>query len=288
MATIHRIPTRSTQPLSALCPMRVGIEEQEHVLAGDLGQAGHHQDVGGDDPPATQPPRLGPEGAGGPGEGGAAVGVGGVEGLVPVGDQQHRDEGQDGDDRRLQAGDGDDHEAQGGGEAVGRRGRGHPHHYRGDEPEGTPLQALVSALLVSQLRIEMNHGAPVLCRDMAVKAWGHHTQLPPEFLLFLRLDVLISSASTCIGTVSGRFSATGARNRLPQRRPASVCPMPSRSFWRLEDKRRDTCIWLTPTADRDLRLGETVDEAHAEDRLLARRAAWPARGPRRARSSTES
>src|ERR1700679_2989872 len=24
--------------------------------------------------------------------------------------------------------------------------------------------------------------------------------------------------------------------------------MPSRSFWRLEERSRDTCIWLTPTA----------------------------------------
>ncbi len=32
------------------------VEQQEHVLAGDLRQAGHDQEVGGDDPPAPHPP----------------------------------------------------------------------------------------------------------------------------------------------------------------------------------------------------------------------------------------
>ena len=80
-------------------------------------------------PQPPEPPRLGPEGPSGPGERRAAVGVGAVQLLVGVGDEQHRDEGEDGDDRRLQAVDRDDDEAEGGGQAVGRRGRGDADHH---------------------------------------------------------------------------------------------------------------------------------------------------------------
>ena len=113
MATIQRTPTRSTQPLLALCADAVGVEEEEDVLAGDLGQAGHDQDVGGHDAPAAHPPGLRAEGPGPPRECGATVRVGVVQLLVAVGDEQHRDEGDDGDDGRLEAVDGDDHEARG-------------------------------------------------------------------------------------------------------------------------------------------------------------------------------
>ena len=129
----------------------VGAEELEEVVGGHLGQAGHHQDVGHDDAPAAPPPGLRPEGPGAPGERGAAVGVGAVERLVPVGDEQHGYEGDDRDDRRLQPVDGDDDEAERGRQAVGRGGGRHPHHDRGDEAEGTPLQPLVRPLpLLSQ------------------------------------------------------------------------------------------------------------------------------------------
>ena len=97
------MPTRSTQPLVAFAADAVGVEEQEHVLAGDLGEAGHDQDVGGEDAPAAEPAGLRPEGPGGPGEGRAAVGIGLVQLLVADRGEQHRDEREDDDDRRLDA-----------------------------------------------------------------------------------------------------------------------------------------------------------------------------------------
>jgi len=33
----------------------VGVEEVEHVLTGDLGEAGHDNDVGGENAPAAHP-----------------------------------------------------------------------------------------------------------------------------------------------------------------------------------------------------------------------------------------
>ena len=107
-------------------PDPVRIEEEEDVLTGDLGQACHDQDVGRNDPPPPEPACLRTKGTSRPSEGGAAVGVGVVHLLVAIGDEEHRNEGQDRDDRRLQAVDRDDHEPERGGQAVGRRGRGHP------------------------------------------------------------------------------------------------------------------------------------------------------------------
>ncbi len=129
---------------TGIAPDALGVEEQEHVLAGHLGQAGHDEEVGGDDAPTPEPSRLGPEGPGTPGESRAAIGVGVVHLLVAVGDEQHRDERQDRDDRGLQAVDRNDHEAQRGGQAVGRCGRGHPDHDGGDEPESTALQPFLA------------------------------------------------------------------------------------------------------------------------------------------------
>ena len=121
----------------------VRAEELEEVVGGDLGQAGHHQDVGHDDPPAAPPPGLRAEGAGAPGERRAAVGVRAVERLVAEGDQQHGDEGADRDDRRLQAPDGDDDEPEGRRQAVGRGRGGHPDHHRGDtKPRAPPFSPL--------------------------------------------------------------------------------------------------------------------------------------------------
>ena len=121
---------------------RVGVEQEEHVLTGDLGQAGHDQDVGGDDGPTAPPTGLGSEGPDPPGEGGPAVRVGVVHLLVAVGDEEHGDEGEDGDDRRLET-DGGDHEAKGGGQAVGRCRGGDADHRARDQSERSRFETLL-------------------------------------------------------------------------------------------------------------------------------------------------
>jgi hypothetical protein len=104
-------------------PDALGVEQQEPVLPGDLGQARHDQDIGGDDPPAASPagPRI--ERAGGPGERGAAVRVRLVQLAVADRGEQHRHERQYRHGRRLQR-DRADHEHQRRGDAVSRCDRG--------------------------------------------------------------------------------------------------------------------------------------------------------------------
>ena len=166
MTTIHPTPTRSTQPLVALAADAVGAEELEDVVAGDLGQAGHDQDVGDDDAPAAPPPGLRAEGARPPGEGGAAVRVGVVQRLVAVGDEQHRHEGDDRDDRRLQPVDGDDDEAERGGQAVGRGGGGHARPRPRRRSRGPSLQALVARFLsCASVASRCTMAAPVLSKE---------------------------------------------------------------------------------------------------------------------------
>ncbi len=120
----------------------VRAEEQEQVLPGHLGEAGHDQDVGGHDGPAARPAGLGAERPRGPGERGPAVRVGLVHLAVADRAEQHRDERQHGDRGRLEPHRGH-HEEQGRRQAVGRSRRGDAHHDAGDQPEGAALQALV-------------------------------------------------------------------------------------------------------------------------------------------------
>ena len=55
------MPTSSTQVLDGLSADAVVVEEQEAVLPGDLRQARHDQDVGGEDAPAAEDqPVFGP------------------------------------------------------------------------------------------------------------------------------------------------------------------------------------------------------------------------------------
>src|ERR1039458_9184761 len=78
-----------------------------------------------------------------------------------VGDEQHGDEGQDRDDRRLQAIDGNDDKSESGGEAVGRRRGRHPDHDGGDESEGTALQSLLpDAVRTLRRRRQICHDHP--------------------------------------------------------------------------------------------------------------------------------
>ena len=123
----------------------VGAEEQEAVLAGHLGQARHHQHVGGDDAPAAHPAGLRPESLGCPGEGGATVRLGLVQLLVAHRDEQDRNEGQQHHGRALQPYQRHD-EAERGGQAVGRRGGGDADHHAGDQSERAALEALSSVV----------------------------------------------------------------------------------------------------------------------------------------------
>ncbi len=124
----------------------LGPEEQEHVLPRHLRQAGHDEDVGRDDAPPAGPARPRAERAGGPGERGAAVRVGLVQLAVADGGEQHRDEGQDRHDGRLQA-DGQNDKPEGGRQAVRRGGRRHAHHDAGHEPKSAGLEAFFDLLL---------------------------------------------------------------------------------------------------------------------------------------------
>ena len=122
----------------------VQAEEQEAVLAGDLGQVGHDDDVRRHDGPAAHPPGVGPERAGRPGERRAAVGVDPVELLVGHRDEEHRQEREDHHRRRLQA-DRQHDGADRGGEAVRRCGGGDADHHAGHQAQRSPLQSLVAA-----------------------------------------------------------------------------------------------------------------------------------------------
>ena len=120
----------------------VGVEEVEHILAGDLGEARHDNDVSGEHTPAAHPADSRVEGSRGPREARSAVGVGLVHLLKRDRDEAHGDEREDRDDGGLHA-DGDDDEAERGGEAVRRCGRGDGDHDARDETEGAGLQALL-------------------------------------------------------------------------------------------------------------------------------------------------
>ena len=120
----------------------VCADEQEEVLPGNLREAGHDQDVGGENAPATHPAGLRPEGLGTPGERCATVGLASVQFLVSERDEEDRDERENDDDDRLGAGQ-HGHEAQRRREAVGRRGRGDADDDARDEAERTALEPLV-------------------------------------------------------------------------------------------------------------------------------------------------
>ena len=123
----------------------VGAEEEERVRARDLREARHHEHVRVEDPPAAEPAGRGTERARPPDEGRAAVGVGLVQVLEGVRDQQHRHECERHHDRRLEADARDRRdEAERGREAVRGRGRGDPDDDAGEEAERVGLEALVA------------------------------------------------------------------------------------------------------------------------------------------------
>ena len=119
-------------------------EQLEGVVAGDRGEARHHEHVGDDDRPAALPAEPRAHRPGHPGERRAAVRVGAVHVVVGRRDARHREERDEDHGRRLQpqtADRGD--EAQRGREAVARRGRGDADDDVGDERDRVLLQALV-------------------------------------------------------------------------------------------------------------------------------------------------
>ena len=103
MATIHKIPTRSTQPLSALCPMPLALKSKKTYWPAIWARLAITRMSAAMIPHPPSHPVLGPKARVAQVKVVPQSGIGAVESLVPVGDEQHRDEGQDGDDGRLQA-----------------------------------------------------------------------------------------------------------------------------------------------------------------------------------------
>ena len=140
MITIQSTPTAVTAAVDRRRPVQP--KSSKRVEAGDLGQVRHHDDVGDDDRPAGDPAELRAHRLGHPGEAGAAVRVGFVHVVVAAGDQEHRDEADQQDRRRLQGDRGGD-EAEGRGEAVAGGGGGDADDDAGDEADRVLLQPLV-------------------------------------------------------------------------------------------------------------------------------------------------
>ena len=99
----HRDPDHADQGhRRRSIPRPVPADQLVGVEAGDLGQVGHHDDVGDDDRPAGDPAQLRAHRLGYPGEAGAAVRVGFVQVVVAAGDEEHRDEAHHQDRRGLE------------------------------------------------------------------------------------------------------------------------------------------------------------------------------------------
>ncbi len=127
---------------------RAGQAEQlKAVDAGDLGEVGHHDDVGDDDRPAAHPAQRRAHRAGDPRERRAAVGVRAVHVVVGQRDAEHREEG-DEHDRRARESDasGQRDEPEHRRERVGRGGRRDADHDVGDEADRVRLQPLLVGL----------------------------------------------------------------------------------------------------------------------------------------------
>ena len=118
-------------------------EEVEHVLRGDLREVGHHDHRCGDRGETDHPADLWAEGARRPDEGLAAVRIRAVHVVEAAGDEQHRDEGRDHDERRRQADDAGD-EADRRGQAVSRSHRGDAEHNAAEQSDGARLKPLVA------------------------------------------------------------------------------------------------------------------------------------------------
>ena len=142
----HRDPDHADEghPERAGC-RAVGAEEQERVEAGDLREVRHHDDVGDDDRPPADPAGDWAERPRRPGEGRAAVGIDLVHAVVRGRHEQHRDEGDPHDRRRLEA-DGRHDQAERRRQAVARGGRRDADHHAGHEPQRARLQAFVARL----------------------------------------------------------------------------------------------------------------------------------------------
>ena len=217
MTTIQMIPTSSTQPLEALDPMPPAPKSKKTYCPAIWARLAITRMSAADDAPAAEPARLGAEGPGAPGEGGAAVGVGVVQLLVGVGDEQHRDEGEDRDDRGLQAVDGDDDEAERRRQAVGRRRRRHAHHHRGDQPERPSLQPLVAGLLASDGRIEMYHVPP-----LSQGCGWNPSERAADLLCFYSLTQRIPAGETVSRLFSGGTDSSPTETVAQSSSPPSV------------------------------------------------------------------
>ena len=183
------------------------------------------------------------------------------------------------DDRRLQAVDGDDHEPEGGGEAVGRRGRGHPDHVEEISPSAPPFSPFSPTDLAGPLgrrgAAMISHGDPFGRRWPAPYPNGVDCSVhfPTQSADLGRSDLDRPRFRRRAGAPISDQGVSSSRRR----RGRCCC----RSCSRLAARSRETCIWLTPT---DTAISDWVSpshEAHAQDRLLTRGQAWPGRGQQR-------
>ena len=124
---------------------RVGADQVEEGVGGDVGQRADDEDAGDADRPAGDPAGLRADRPRHPGEAGAAVLVGAVHVVEGRGDEEHRHEGDEQRRRRLEADD-DDDRADHRGQRVGRRGRGERDRQAIAEADRVLLQPVLACL----------------------------------------------------------------------------------------------------------------------------------------------
>ena len=211
----------------------VGADQQEEVAAGDLSEAGHDDDVGGDHHPAGHPARPRSHGSGDPAERGAAVGVDFVQVVVRLGDQDHRHERDDHDRRGLEP-DAQHRrdQPQGHGEAVrGSRGR-HTDDDARQQSDGVRLEPLVGlvrrplgCLLLRRDRLRWGDSC---CRTFHDGLLGCAEITPPQTLLSFSRDQLGRSGyspvcpappPTILVQIAKLLRNVTMRARIDRRRP---------------------------------------------------------------------
>ena len=183
----------------------VPLDQQERVLAGDVGEGGHDDDVRDHDRPAGEPAHLRPHRTRHPGEARAAVRVGAVHVVVGRGDEEHRDERDDHHRGRVHphAVDGDD-EAERRREAVGGRHRGD-----GDDEVRQVADRVRLQALAARLGPRRHGGGRTLHDYLSASMLRRATVLQPPAPLGAAGTgaVPITSSSACCGRIAAILSA---------------------------------------------------------------------------------
>ena len=191
----------------------IGAEEQEHVAAGDGGEAGHDDQVRDDHAPAAHPAGRRPEGSRRPAEGRATVRIDPVQVLVGRCDEVHRNERDQEDGGRVQPHCGG-HDPETGRQAVARRGRGHADHDGGRQPDRTSLEPFRVGVLVGPLLHHRCHALP----DPSVSSKRRRLQRNPPRKPPFTTTLEPTGTKTCqivrsATRVSSEFSYRSRKNR---------------------------------------------------------------------------